>query len=325
MRTYRQLTREQRYQIAALQEVGHNQAEIARVIGVHRSTVSRELRRNRATRGYLPRHAHLLALARRQNKVRCSLTERHWAEVERLLRQDWSPEQIAGRLVREQGFRVSPAWIYRYLRADRRRGGELYRALRCRKERRKRYGRPRRMRGAIPGRVGIRERPEVVETRTRLGDWEGDTLAGVRWRTGLLTLVERASRYTALGRLPTKAAAVTASVLARRLKPWAGAVHTLTVDNGQEFSQHQTVTARLGTAVYFADARSPWQRGTVENTNGLLRQYFPRTLNFATLAPRQLRLAERRLNHRPRKCLGYRTPHEVFFSTETRLTVAVES
>lgn len=325
MKTYHQLTREQRYQIAALREAGHNQSVIARGIGVHKSTVSRELHRNRATRGYRPRHAHLLALARRAGKARCVLTAQHWAEVHRLLRQDWSPEQIAGRVAEEGAFRVSPEWIYQNLLQDKRRGGDLHRHLRCQKIRRKRYGKARRVRGAIPGRIGIAARPAVVARRGRLGDWEGDTLAGQRWRTGVLTLVERKSRLTRLGRLRNKSAPVTATAVTRCLRPLASQVHTLTVDNGQEFARHQAITARLQTPVYFADAYAPWQRGTVENINGLLRQYLPETLDFSTVTARQLRRVEGRLNHRPRKCLGYRTPHEVFFNTTTRLVVAVGS
>lgn len=323
--TYHQLTREQRYQIAALREAGHNQSKIACVIHVHKSTVSRELRRNRATRGYRPRHAHLLALARRVGKARCVLTPQHWEEIHRLLRQDWSPEQIAGRILAEGAFRVSTEWIYQNLLANKRRGGDLHRHLRCQKIRRKRYGKARRVRGAIAGRVGIAERPAVVARRGRLGDWEGDTLAGSRWRTGVLTLVERKSRFTRLGRLRNKSAPVTARAITRCLRPLNVRLHTLTVDNGQEFAHHRTITAHLKTPVYFAEPYAPWQRGTVENVNGLLRQYFPRTLDFSTVTARQLRSAQDRLNHRPRKCLGYRTPHEVFFSTTSRLVVAVGS
>ena len=325
MKPYHQLTREQRYQIAALREAGHNQSEIARGIGAHKSTVSRELRRNRAARGYRPRHAHLLALSRRAGKARRVLTARHWVEVHRLVRADWSPEQIAGRAAEEGAFRVSPEWIYQNLLQDKRRGGDLHRHLRCQKIRRRRYGQARRVRGAIAGRVGIAERPAIVARRGRLGDWEGDTLAGSRWRTGVLTLVERKSRLARLGRLRNKSAPVTATAVTRCLRPLAASVHTLTVDNGQEFARHQTITACLRAPVYFAEPYAPWQRGSVENMNGLLRQYFPKTLDFTTLTTQQLRKAEDRLNHRPRKCLGYRTPHEVFFNTTTRLVVAVDS
>lgn len=325
MKTYHQLTREQRYQIAALRTVGHNQSQVARVLGVHKSTVSRELRRNHATRGYRPRHAHLLALARRAGKARCRLTVRHWAEVRRLVRKDWSPQQIAVRALAEGAFHVSHEWIYQHLLDDKCRGGNLHRHLRCQKIRRKRYGKAHRVRGAIVGRIGISARPAVVAQRRRFGDWEGDTLAGHRWRTGILTLVERKSRFTRLGRLRNKSAPVTAAAVTRSLKPFASSVRTLTVDNGQEFARHRVIGARLKASVYFADAYAPWQRGTVENMNGLLRQYFPRSIDFTTITWAQLRKAEERLNHRPRKCLGYRSPHEVLFNTTTRLVVAVDS
>lgn len=177
MKPHHQLTREQRYQIAALREAGHNQSEIARGIGVHKSTVSRELCCNHATRGYRPRHAHLLALARRAGKVRCTLTPRHWDEVHRLLLQDWSPEQIAGRVAEEGAFRVSPEWIYQNLLENKRQSA-LSPALPEDSAQTLRQG-PR-VRGAIAGRIGIAERPAVVARRGRLGDWEGDTLAGSR-------------------------------------------------------------------------------------------------------------------------------------------------
>ncbi|MGH8752916.1 MAG: IS30 family transposase [Burkholderiales bacterium] len=326
MRTYQQLTREQRYQIYALRQAGHSQSQVARAVGVHKSTISRELRRNGAHRGYLPRHAHLLALFRRRAKARrrC-FSAQHWAVITALIRRDWSPEQIAGRLAKEGAFRISHEWIYQYLLADRRSGGCLYRHLRCQKQRRKRYGKPRRVRGGIIGRVGINQRPSIVARRRRLGDWEGDTLCGHGWSTGIVTLVERKSRYTVLGRLQNKSAHHTGRVLTRCLRPYQSRVHTLTVDNGQEFASHRDIMKQLNTRVFFADSYAPWQRGTIENINGLLRQYFPKGADFTTLTQKEIRLAEQRLNHRPKKCLGFKTPFEVFFNTNTQLTVALNS
>lgn len=336
MGPYHQLTREQRYQIASYLDVGYNQRQIAERVGVHKSTISRELRRNRnrTPRGYLPRHAHLLALRRRCAKRKRRLRRRHWAWVKRLLMREFSPQQIASRARLEGAFRISHEWIYRYIATDRRLGGMLYQRLRCQKIRRKRYGRHVRRRGEIAGLRPIAERPACVAARARLGDFEGDTLAGRHWTTGVVTLADRASRYLLLGKLKRKSAPHTASVVNRRLRHLTQAahragltrsIHTLTVDRGQEFAHHDRITRRLDLPVYFADPHSPWQRGTVENTNGLLRQYFPRTIDFRTLTARDLRRAERRLNHRPRKCLGYRTPHEVFFNTMTRLIGAVTS
>ncbi len=327
MRTYHQLTREQRYQIASYLECGHNQRRIAERIGVHKSTVSRELKRNgnRTRRGYLPRHAHLLTVQRRAAKAKPRLKGCHWAWVRRLLRRELSPQQIAQRACLEGAFAISHEWIYRYVALDRRDGGVLYRYLRCRKLRRKRYARLSRRRGEIAHRIGIRERPSIVAARERLGDWEGDTVVGRRWSTGIVTLVERVSRYSLLGRLKGKSAPQTARAVIRCLRSQPSAPLSLTVDNGQEFAHHRRITAALKAPVFFADPRSPWQRGTVENTNGLLRQYFPKRHDFGAITTRQLKRAQRRLNHRPRKCLGYRTPHEVLFNTTTRLFGAVTS
>ena len=321
MRTYKQLTHVQRYQIDALNRAGHSQSHIAEVIGVHRSTVYREMRRNRARRGYLPRHAHLLALARRQNKVKPRLQQCHWATVGHLMKRDWSPEQIAGRLAHEGSFRISHEWIYQYVLADKRRGGGLYRHLRCQKQHRKRYGKGHRMRGGIRDRVGIAQRPAIVDHRRRLGDWEADTLAGRAWSTRVLTMVERKSRYIILGALANKSARQTARTLVRCLRRHQGLVHTLTVDNGQEFAAHREVTTQLGTPIYFSDYYAPWQRGTVENTNGLLRQYLPKSRDFNALSCGELTYAQAQLNHRPRKCLDYQTPYEVFYSTRSKLTL----
>lgn len=321
MRSYKQLTHAQRYQIDALNRAGHSQSRIAEVISVHRSTVCREMSRNHARRGYLPRHAHLLALSRRRNKVKSRLHEHHWATVVHLMKLDWSPEQIAGRLLHEGGFQISHEWIYQYVMADKERGGNLYCYLRCQKQHRKRYGKNHRMRGGIRDRVSIDQRPMIVDQRRRMGDWEADTLAGRAWSTRVLTMVERKSRYTILGALANKSAQQTAQALVRCLRQHKGSVHTLTVDNGQEFAAHRQVTAQLGTPIYFSDYYAAWQRGTVENTNGLLRQYLPKSKDFNALSRAELNYAQAQLNHRPRKCLGYRTPYEVFHSTRSKLTL----
>jgi IS30 family transposase len=168
MRTYRQLTQEQRYQIYALKKTGHTRTEIAEVIGVHKSTVSRELKRNRGGRGYRPQQAHALALVRKQKSVP-RITMEVWAKVESLLRQDWSPEQISGRLKKEQKVCISHEWIYQYVLKDKQAGGDLYRHLRCQKKRRKRYGTYDR-RGKLPNCRSIEERPAIVNTRKRLGE-----------------------------------------------------------------------------------------------------------------------------------------------------------
>jgi len=191
MKRYTQLTREERYQIYALKQAGHNQSEIAALLGRDKSTISREVSRNRGMRGYRPRQAHLRTLERRKAKMRPRFGGSVWTKVEPLLEMDWSPEQISGRLKVEEGTSVSHEYIY----ADKRSGRQLYQHLRCQKKRRKRYGAYDR-RGVIRNRVSIEERLEVVNERSRVGDWEGDTVIGRNHKGALVTLVERKSLYT---------------------------------------------------------------------------------------------------------------------------------
>ena len=318
MRTYRQLTQEQRYQIYALQKTGHGPSEIAEVIGVHKSTVSREWKRNRGGRGYRPQQAHRLALERRQKAVR-RITVETWAVVERLLRQDWSPEQISGRLKKEQKIGISHEWIYQYVLADKRAGGNLYRHLRCQKKRRKRYGKYDR-RGKLPNCRSIDERPKLVNRRKRLGDWEVDTILGKRHKPAMVTLTERKSRLTFLGKVPQRTACAVRKQLLRLLLPVADQAHTLTSDHGKEFADHQRIAQALQLDFYFAHPYAAWERGTNENTNGLLRQYFPKKLDFQAVSNQAIEQAMCRLNFRPRKALRFKTPFEVFHKTSVALT-----
>ncbi len=318
MNTYNQLTQEQRYQIYALKKTGHTQAEIAAVIGVHKSTVSRELKRNRGQRGYRPQQAHSLAQERKQTGSPRIQAET-WAGVERLLRQDWSPEQISGRLKKEQGICISHEWIYQYVLTDKRAGGELYRHLRCQKKRRKRYGMYDR-RGKLPNCRSIEERPAVVNARKRLGDWETDTFLGKNQKPVLLSLTERKSRFTLLGKVPQRTAQAVRKQTLRLLLPIANKVYSLTSDHGKEFASHEQIAQALHLKFYFAHPYAAWERGTNENTNGLLRQYFPKKHDFQVVSDRQIEHAISRLNFRPRKCLAFKTPFEVFFKQSVALT-----
>lgn len=324
MRSYTQLTQGERYQIYALKQAGHRQGEIAQVLGRHKATISRELRRNRGLRGYRPKQAHRRAQARRVEKARPRLRASLWRRVEALILRDWSPEQISGRLALEAGVRVSHERIYQHIYADRRAGGDLHRHLRCQKRRRKRYG-SRDRRGRIPNPVSIDERPAIVESRGRLGDWEGDTVIGRRHRGALLTLVERRSRYTVIEALGRKTAQAVREAIVARLRPYRDRVHTLTTDHGREFADHKSISTDLGTEHYFAHPYASWERGTSENTNGLIRQYFPKDRDLTHISEMETDETMRRLNHRPRKVLAFRTPYEVFFKTRTALTVALGS
>jgi len=294
MSTYRQLTQEQRYQIYALRKTGHSRTEIADVISVHKSTVSRELKRNRGRRGYRPQQAQRQALDRRQKGVP-RITVETWMLVEKLLRQDWSPEQISGRLKKEQRICISHEWIYQYVLQDKRAGGDLYRHLRCQKKRRKRYGTYDR-RGKLPNCRSIDQRPAMV------------------------TLTERKSRFTLLGKVPQRTAQAVGNQIHRLLLPVLDKVHTLTSDHGKEFANHQQIAELLQLDFYFAHPYAAWERGSNENTNGLLRQYFPKKLDFHSLSNKQIEQAMWRLNFRPRKSLRFKTPFEVFFQSSVALT-----
>jgi IS30 family transposase len=323
MNHYTQLTQEQRYQIYAMKKVGMKQVEMASQIGVHASTIGRELRRNSGLRGYRPNQAHQLTLSRR-GQSRSRIRESHWAEVERLLRAWWSPEHISWRLYEEQGYCISHEWIYRYIYRDKRLGGDLHRYLRCQKQRKKRYGTNER-RGHIPHQRMIDDRPEIVDRRSRIGDWEGDTVIGKRHQGALVTLVERKSRYLELGHAGTKSKERVADEVIRCLKGHKGRCKTITYDNGKEFTDHQRMAGQLKAEIYFAHPYSSWERGTNENTNGLIRQFFPKNRSLSHVSREELQLTMDRLNHRPRKTLNWRTPHEVFSSSNQTLTVALKS
>jgi IS30 family transposase len=309
---YTQLAREQRYQIYALMRVGHNQSQIANVVGCHKSTISRELRRNRGLKGYRPFQANELAYDRQCDAYRARIAWETWQQVERLLRQEWSPEQIAGRLKLEKQPTVSHECIYLYVYAEKRRGGTLHRHLRSQKKQRKRYSGYIR-RGQIPNRTSIDMRPKIVASKGRYGDWEVDTIVGARHKGGILSAVERKSKLTRLRKLATKGAAEMKDNTIELLAPLAAKVHTITVDNGKEFCEHELIAAGLQARIYFAHPYASWERGLNENTNGLVRQYFPKKYEFARITDQDLQQAEDRLNNRPRKTLGYWTPNEVFF------------
>jgi IS30 family transposase len=324
MRGYTQLTQEERYQIYILKKAEYSQAEIAGLLERDKSTISRELHRNRGLKGYRPRQAQSLALRRRNNKAHPRIGSKVWQLVDALIRDEWSPEQVVGRVEMEQGVSISHEWIYQYVYADKRSGGDLYRFLRCQKVRRKRYGVYSR-RGCIPNQVSIEERPAIVDAKRRFGDWEGDTVIGKSHRGALVTLVERKSLYTVIRSVIHKTAAAVRAAVVDGLTPYIDRVHTITYDNGREFTDHEGMASDLETRIYFAHPYASWERGLNENTNGLIRQYFPKHRDLTTVTKSEIEKAMDKLNHRPRKSLGYRTPYEVFFNTRTSLTVALQS
>jgi len=241
-----------------------------------------------------------------------------------VIHEEWSPEQIVGRVAMEQGVSISHEWIYQYIYADQRSGGDLYRYLRCQKVRRKRYGAYDR-RGCIPNQVSIDERPAIVDSKRRFGDWEGDTVIGKGHKGALVTLVERKSLYTVIQSVLRKTASAVRVAVVDGLAPYIDWVHTITYDNGREFADHEGMARDLDARIYFAHPYASWERGLNENTNGLIRQYFPKDRDLTTVTPTEIEQAMDKLNHRPRKSLGYRTPYEVFFNTRTSLAVALQS
>lgn len=314
MGKYTQLTQEQRYQIYAFFKAGFSQSAITSEIGVHKSTICRELKRNKGLKGYRPKQAHSKAVNRRQNAHKyVKLTPRNIALVDSMIRQDFSPEQVSGRLKRNHGMIISHETIYKHLLADKTKGGNLYKHLRSsNRKRKKRYG-SRNLRGQIPNRVSIDLRPAIVDRKKRIGDWEIDTVIGKGHKGTLVTIVERKSKYTLIQRLPGKRSQLVADATIDLLTPYREKVFTITSDNGKEFAEHQRISKRLTADVYFAHPYHSWERGLNENTNGLIRQYFPKSTNFKTITNESVIKVMDRLNNRPRKTLAYATPNEVFF------------
>ena len=311
MRVYRQLTPGERYALSALRRQGLRPAEIARALGRHRSTVSREIRRNRCSDGaYRPATADDFARWRRARSRRNQrFTAAHWAVVVTHLKLGWSPEQIAGRFSKDGKLQISHETIYRYVWRDKRRGGARYKLLRqAGKKRRKRYG-AYDSRGRLAGKRHISERPAAVERRNQVGHWEIDTMLG-RGKPCVVTLVERTTGYLLLGKLRARSVAELNRVTLGLLTSTPLPIKTITADNGTEFHGYKALEHATGTRFYFATPHHSWERGTSENTNGLIRQYLPKRKSMARLTQPACNLIADRLNSRPRKRLDYLTPEE---------------
>jgi IS30 family transposase len=319
--SYKHLTMDERNVIYRMQWQGYSDAEIARCLGRHRSTVGRECRRNRSHSGsYDAGTAQTLAHSRRRFHLHRPKTGhgRLMAYVADRLQAGWSPEQIAGRLSCRapdglEGLSISHTTIYRWIWSDRQRADQFRPFLRiARKPRRKPYGKPSR-RGQILGKRSIDERPEEANERRRLGDWEGDTIVGKGRKGHLVTCVDRASRYL----MARKVKACASEPVAERLRQTIGKLpvckrHSLTLDNGREFARPIELERKLSLKIFFAHPYHAWERGTNENTNGLLRQYLPKGCDLSLVTAGQVRSYVCALNHRPRKCLDYKSPFEVF-------------
>jgi transposase, IS30 family len=312
--SYRQLTPEQRYQIWACLRMGMIRSRIAEEVGVHKSTITRELRRNESGRWkYNPSRATRMTRERHEQKRKYRIDEATWARVDSLLKLEWRPEQISVRLKLENFPTVSHETIYQYVYQNKRAGGMLYTHLARQHTYRKRIHKYCR-RGFRDPRRPISERPAIVETRTRLGDWEADTIIGRKQQQAIVSLVERRSRFCLLQKIVHRTAESVTHAACQKLMPLKDKVLTITSDNGSEFAGHKNIALHLGADFFFADPYSSWQRGTNENTNGLVRQYFPKKSDFSGLSDSDIQLVTDRLNNRPRKCLAFRTPREVFYN-----------
>lgn len=306
---YQQLTEGKRYQISALLEQGISVKNIALAIGCHRGSVYRELNRNNGIATYCPQKAHKACLDRRQQAAKYRIPSERVDFIRLLIEHDWSPEQISGVLTSSE-MPVSHEWIYQYIADDKAQGGKLYRHLR---QGHKRYRKGKRTKAeAIKNAVSIDDRPAIVESRERFGDWEIDTVLGKNGTGAIVTLLERKSRFFLIKKVNSKSAKDVTAGTIELLMPYKAHVHTITADNGREFANHEEIAEALEADVYFAHPYSSWERGANENANGLLRQYVPKGTDLRQVGEDVISLAMARINYRPKKCLGFKQPAVIF-------------
>jgi IS30 family transposase len=313
---YKHLSQIERYQIYSLMKANQSITQIAEQLGRHKSTISREIGRNEGCRGYRPNQACELALARSQGS-RNAREVKPWVmcQADVLLGLQWSPEQIASKLP------VSHESLYLHVYADKAHGGTLWKNLRCQKQKRKRYASGRDRRGQIPNRRPLSERPAHIDKRLQVGHWECDTVIGANHKQAIVTVVERKSGYAVMAKVSNKTADLVDSAIIEALMPFQARVKTLTYDNGKEFSGHARIDEALGSTGYFARPFASWERGSNENFNGLLRQYVPKKRSMNTVDTEEITMIQNRLNNRPRKRLGFKTPAEVFNQSLKRVAL----
>lgn len=318
MNEYIHLTENERYQIYSFLKENFSIAKIAKNLGRNRSTIYREIRRNSGERAYRPQQAQNKYEIRKVIKPKSiKLDDKLKLHISQGLEKGLSPEQISYRLKKEGLASVSHEAVYQYIWNDKQQNGNLYKLLRhSNKKRKKRYGSYDK-RGQIRDRISIDKRPKIVDKKKRVGDWEIDTVVGKNHKGFLITAVERKTKYVLVNYVPNKSADLVAFELIKMLSPYKEKVHTITADNGKEFANHKYVSKKLGAKVYFAHPYHSWERGLNENTNGLIRQYFPKGMSFEDLSQALAKEVEYKLNSRPRKSLNYATPIEKFLGKRT--------
>lgn len=309
-----------RCHILAFWKAGFTRSQIAREIGVHKSTITREFTRNivfarhqhSGCWSYKPNYAQSYADARRQAKRHYyKFTEEVKEFVMEKLLDDWSPQQISGYAKRWKLFSISHERIYQFILEDKKKGGELYKHLRHKNIKyRKRFGGT--QRSSIRNRRMIDERPKIVDEKSRIGDWEIDTIIGKNQKQAILSIVERVSKFTVLKKLERRTSEITKIAMVEALAAYKNHVHTITSDNGCEFAKHDEISLELNADFFFAHPYSSWERGLNENTNGLVRQYIKKGSQLFDITDQSLAIIADKLNDRPRKTLGFKTPREVF-------------
>ena len=310
--SYYHVTQEERYQIYAYKQTGKSPTEIASILDRDKSTIYRELSRNAGGRGYRPQQAQELASERHKLKAKAiKMTDWTIAIIDEKICLDWSPEQISGRLLKDNNISISHETIYQYILTDKATGGVLYKHLRCQKKNKKRYGtKSHDKRGQIKNKVSIEKRPQIVEEKARKGDWEGDLVIGKNHKRALVTLADRKTKKVKIAIVNSKEADGVAAAVSALLKNETA--HTITFDNGKEFAHHRAMEKNIGAKIYFAHPYSSCERGLNENTNGLIRQYFPKGSCFEHITDSDVEKVEGILNNRPRKTLGFNTPNEIY-------------
>lgn len=311
--SYTHLRLEERHYIEVERRKGVSMNKIGKSLNRSQSSISREISRNSGQKGYRHKQAQRLSRYRQQEKPKANkLTSAVKSMIDNYLKQDWSPVQIAGRLKHDGIITLHHETIYQYVLADKMKGGHLYLHLRHQHKRyRKRYGCARNRTG-IPDRVDIDKRPVAANNRTRIGDWEADTIIGKNNKGAIVTLDERKSKLRLAAPLRGKHAVPLTEAMICLLKPIKEFILTMTFDNGKEFARHNEIAKTLACDTFFAKPYHSWERGQNENANGLLRQYFPKAMELVDVSTKQVITAIDKLNSRPRKCLGFKTPYEAF-------------
>jgi IS30 family transposase len=311
--SFKHLSLTERHYIELESKNGTSMNKIAKKLNRSQGSISREIKRNIGQKGYRHKQAHSHSIERHKTKTKqIKLTEDITILIDKYIREKWSPEQIAGRFKKDNVITIHHETIYKYILKDKKSGGDLYTHLRHQnKTYRKRYGHPR-SRSGIPNRVDIDERPKVVDSRKRVGDWEFDTIIGKNHKGAIVTMDERKSKLRLAYPLPSKKGWPVIEAMKKLLKPIKEFVHTATFDNGKEFTHHESFAKELNCDTYFAKPYHSWERGQNENANGLLRQYFPKNMELNEVSEKEVYYAVDKLNSRPRKILNYLTPYEAF-------------